>query len=54
MSPEARARIRAQVAASRRAQGLPEQVADGRLLEELAAVIVQQREGGSDGRPATE
>lgn len=44
-------RIRAQVAASRRAQGLPEHVADGRLLEELAAVIVQQRKGGSDGRP---
>jgi hypothetical protein len=52
VSPEER--IRAAVVASRRRQGLPEHVTDVRLLEELAAVIVEQREGGSDGRPAAE
>jgi hypothetical protein len=44
-------RIRIAVVASRRRQGLPEHVVDARLLEELAAVIVEQREGGPDGRP---
>lgn len=41
------AEIRAQVIASRRAQGLPDHVQDATLLAELAAAVVAGRvEGG--------
>ena len=42
------AQIRIQIRESRRAQGLPETVTDGRVLDRLAAEVLEG--GGRDGR----